>query len=128
MAYPCCTNVSKLGDNDATAYVGSTVTGNTRAGSASQPASGVTDNTARPRPSCRTARSTLDTLTGSPVRSSTAASHATAGANRDRTTPETSTNDTDPSASARAVNPFVASGNSHDTTPTGRDLSTNSCS
>ena len=51
-----------------------------------------------------------------------AASHATAAGIRDTTRFLPSTNDTDPSGSARAVNPFVFTGNDHDNPAAGTNI------
>jgi len=128
VVYPSCTKVSKKTLRVADAYVGSTVTGNTVSGSANHAASGVTVNTAWPGLFCVTVSATDARFTGSPVRSSIRASHASAAGIRDTTVPLPSTNEIDPSSSACAVSPLVFTGSSHDTAPTGRSRSTMNCS
>ena len=96
------------------AYVGSIVTGNTRAGSLNQARSGVSVSTALPLPCWVTVIATGETFGWSPLCGSTTASHATGAASVDATVPSAATNDTDPSFSGRAVNPLVFTGICHD--------------
>ncbi|WP_230208974.1 hypothetical protein [Nostocoides sp. HKS02] len=97
------------------AYVGSIVTGNTRAGSLSHPWSGVSVSTALPLPCWVTVIATGETFGWSPVCGSTVASKATGAVSFEATVPSAATNDTDPSCSGRAVSPLVFTGICQDT-------------
>lgn len=72
---PLCTNVSKLDITGVFAYVGSTVTGNTRAGSRNHFASGAITSVALPGDTCSTVTFTTILDTGSLVAGSVTESH-----------------------------------------------------
>lgn len=99
------------------AYVGSIVTGKTRSGLNSQSWSGVNVSTARPGPCCVTVIATGDSLARFPERGSTLSSHAIGAGTTEATCPSASTNETDPSFSARAVRPVMSTGISQATAP-----------